>query len=117
MSSNNINKINLNKNKNYDTHIGNISREINEFLLNPVFIRSVEPENPHFNLCKTDKIYESLRAVLCIADINYLKSSIDNTENIKIYISQKLFNIFLIISLEKFFLVFLIKVYMNHMFY
>jgi len=88
-SSNNIkiNKINLNKNKDYDTHIGNISREINDFLLNPDFIRSVEPENPHFNLFKTDKMCESLRAVLGIADINYLKSSIDNTENIKIYIS------------------------------
>jgi len=115
LNSNDIQIKKVNMTNDYDNHISDISREINQILMSPEILTSIEIENPHFNLLKTDKVSESLKAILGVTDItcggyrwqdkykfiikigesyitvSYLKSSVINSEKIKIIISKECF--------------------------
>ena len=108
-----IKKVNINDNNDYTNHISIISEEVNKILASAESSSSIEIENPHFKLCDTHKVCESLKTVLGISDISctnyrwidkyefivkigenhikisYRKSSVMNSENTKVYILKQ----------------------------
>lgn len=109
----NIKKVNINDNNDYNNHISIISKEVNKILASAESSSSIEIENPHFKLCDTHAVCESLKAVVGISDISctnyrwidkyefivkigenhikvsYRKSSVMNSENTKVYILKQ----------------------------
>ena len=108
-----IKKVDENDNNDYNNHISTISKEVNNILASAESSASIEIENPHFNLCDTHAVCESLKTVLDISDISctnyrwmdkyefimkigqnhikvsYEKASVMNSENTKVYILKQ----------------------------
>lgn len=109
----NIKKVDINDKNDYYNHISTISKEVNKILSSAESSSSIEIENPHYDLCNTHKVCESLKTVLGISDISctnyrwidkyefivkigenhikvsYRKSSVMNSENTKVYILKQ----------------------------